>query len=886
MRRSLTWGSWTARVGAALVGGITAVAGVGAPTAAAQQPPSTAAMAPWRTLQAQRITIAPPRIDGRLDDAAWATAPVATGFTQYRPEPGQPASQQTDARVLYDDDALYVGLRAYETEPDAIAGQLTRRDEDSYSDWLGVMIDSNADRRTAYQFGVNPRGVRRDLRRIADTDEDPTWDPVWEAAVHVDGTGWTAELRIPFSQLRFGAAAEQRWGLNFFRVIARRDEVDLWAPTGPDDGAVVSRFGWLEAVRDLPASRRVELLPYALARVQDGPAHAPARQTLGGVGLDLKAGLAGDLTLDLTVNPDYGQVEADPARVNLTAFETLVPERRPFFLEASELFSVPISFSSDADERETLFYSRRIGRRPHGGLGDVRFSSPATETTILAAAKLSGRTTGGWALGALGAVTAEETATVDGAGGPEGVVVEPRTSYSVVRVERELRQNRSSVGLVGTVVRRDRSADPRLQLPRGAYAGGVDFRHRFAADRYQLTGFVFGSHLTGSTQALDAVQRSPVHYFQRPDATHLDYDPERRTLTGATARFRIDRLAGGPWRGAAGYQMRTPGFDVNDLGYQRYADYHLAFAEVGYERNEQRGALRSWRLYSTAWGTTTQGGERIELAGNVRGEARLPNLWSGWVGVEHDRGGFSPWELRGGPLLRREPETQIWAGLRSDGRRRLQAEIRGYAVVRPTSDSRATETALYLTWRPAARLQIAGGPRYVHRAEDQQWLGATSGDPARYIFGRLEQRTLALTTRAELAFTPSLTLQLYAQPFVSAGRVTRFRRVADARAADPAARFEAIDVVPVGPGEYEGDLDADGTTDRFADPDFGYRQFRSNVVMRWEFRPGSTLYLAWSQGRTQQTGVGAFDPWRDTRSLFSARPEDALMVKVSYWMSQ
>jgi hypothetical protein len=861
---------------AVLGGSVMAVGAAALSTAApasAQQAVHATPVVPERVVLARRITTAPPQIDGRLDDEAWAQAAVADGFTQFRPWPGRPASQNTEARVLFDHEAIYVSLRAYDDQPGEIVGHLTRRGEDSDSDWLGVMIDSNADRRTAYQFGVNAAGVRRDVLRIADTEEDPAWDPVWEAAVQVDERGWTAEFRIPFSQLRFGAAAE-RWGVNFFRVLAREDEISLWAPTSPDDGAVVSRFGWLAGLRDLPTTRRIEVMPYALARLRGAGPSGRTGGRSGGVGADVKAGVTSEITVDLTVNPDFGQIDADPARLNLTAFETSYPERRPFFLEAADLFDLRLGFSDD--ERATLFYSRRIGRQPHGSPGAGGPASPLGETTILAAAKLSGRTAGGWSLGLLEAVTAEETTDA-------GYVMEPLTSYSVVRMERALGQNRTSLGFAGTMVQRDRSAAAELLLPHGAYVGGADFRHRFA-DRYQLTGLAAASLLVGSGPALAAVQRSSTHYFQRPDATHLDLDPDRRDLAGATVRVRMDKLAGA-WRGAAGYEMRTPGLDVNDLGYQRYADYHHAFVEVGHQRNEPRGNLQSWALYSAAWSTSTHGGERIERVGNVRGEARLRSQWGGWVGVEHDRGGFSPWELRGGPLLRREPETQVWGGVYSDGRRRLQGQIRAYVMARPASDSRATEASVYLSWRPVPRLRLAAGPRYGDRIEDQQWLGATANDPPSYVFGRLQQRTLAMTTRLELAFTPSFTLQLYAEPFLSAGRVTRFQRVADATATARTERFTQIDVVRVDGDRYEADLDGDGVVERFASPDFGYRQFRSNAVLRWEYRPGSTLYIAWSQGRDARTGLGDFDPWRHARSLFSVRPDNVLMAKVSYWMS-
>ncbi|MEJ2204362.1 MAG: DUF5916 domain-containing protein [Gemmatimonadota bacterium] len=855
-----------------------------APAALAQD----AGMAPRPSLRAVRIRDGDvePRIDGILDDASWDGAAVARGFTQREPRPGMPASQPTEARVLYGADALFVAIRAFDSAPDSIVAELTRRDADERSDRVGFAVDSYLDRRSAFRFTVNPRGVKTDVHHYDDVEEDGRWDPVWDVATRVDEQGWTAEFRVPYSQLRFGEEDEQTWGIQFHRDIARLDEVSLWAPTRPDDGALVSRFGNLEGLENIRRPVRVEVLPYAMSRLREGvvPEDPTARESQAAGGVDVKYGLSNNFTLDVTVNPDFGQVEADPARVNLTAFESFYPERRPFFQEASNLFDFQISLADGDEDLETLFYSRRVGRQPQGfSSGDARFASPSEQTTIQGAVKLTGRTSGGWSVGVLAAETAEESAQTLGEQGVRGAaVVEPRTHYSVARVVRDLRQGRSAVGVIATGVVREEEAADGLALPVRAFAGGLDVRHRFGGDRFELRGWALASRLEGSAQAVSRAQTSAVHLFQRPDATHLTFDPGRTALNGYAANLALQRLAGGSWRGKVGVHLRSPGFDVGDAGFQRMSDIRIAFAEVGYERSKPQGPFRSWEVYSTHWGAYSHGNERLERGGNVRGEFLMRNLWGGWWGVEYNLEGLTPWMLRGGPGFRREGELLGWGGVFSDGRRRLGGRLEGSWSVRPESDSWGWEIRPSLTWRPTPVATLRAGPFASSQVEDRQWIGAAGQEPT-YVFGRMEQRTVGAVLRADLAFSPTLSLQVFAQPFVSAGSFSHIREVSDPRAPRYERRFADLGAERGPDAGLLVDLDGDGEAERYDNPDFNFRRLRTNTVLRWEYRPGSTLYLVWSQGREEVLDDGTFRPVRDLRGLLSTRSDDALMVKVTYW---
>jgi hypothetical protein len=845
------------------------------------------------TLAATRLVTGAIRVDGHLDEAAWAQASIASGFVQYEPDPGLPASQRTEARVLYADDALYVAIRAWDTAADSIKGQLTRRDQGSYSDLLGVVVDSYFDRRTAFHFEVNPLGVKRDLYRYEDTREDVGWDAVWEVATSVDDEGWSAEFRIPLSQLRFRDAPEQTWGINFLRHIARHDETVLWAPTARADAAIVSRFGRLEGIRDLVPPRRLEVTPYVLARVRRAPGNLAnpfytRNAAFGTAGADLRYGVTSDLTLNVTINPDFGQVEADPAQVNLSAYETFLPERRPFFQEGADLFNFSIALGDGDDAVESLFYSRRIGRAPQGS-ADPRGGWVDTEeqTTILAAWKLSGKTAGGWSIGLMSAVTSEETAEVAPAQGERlREPVEPFTNHAVARAQRDFRQGRTAAGVVATAVNREAEVANTLGLRTGAYAAGLDVRHRFGDDRFQFRGYLLGSHLRGSPDAIASVQRNPARYFQRPDADHVTYDPTRRALSGASGALTLHKVAGGGWRYGTGVQTRSPGFDVNDAGYLREADFTAGYVYAGYDHSSPQGIFRRWRLNTNLSGAWSYGGERYSTSVNVNGNVQFTNSWNAYFGVNRSFAGLSNGLLRGGPAMRRDPSWNGWGGLGTDGRRPVQLNLNTSWNVRPESDSWSAGMSPSVRWRPSGRASVSIGTGYYRTVEDGQWVGrfGSVDDPA-YLFGRLDQTTVSFTGRMDFAFTPSLSLQLYAQPFVSAGRYQSFRRVTDPRAPSYQDRFAPVTLTTDGTGVYRGDITGDASEESFQVPDFNVAQFRSNAVLRWEYRPGSTLFVVWAQGRNGMGDPGRLDMNGDLQGLFDVRPSNTLMVKASYWLN-
>jgi hypothetical protein len=852
-------------------------------------PPPPAAPA-RRALAALRVSGAP-IIDGRLDDSIWTTADVATDFVQFQPNPGAPRSV---VRVLYDDGAVYVGARLFDSAPDSIVARLARRDETAFSDWFQVMLDSYYDRRTGFAFTVNPRGVKGDAQYSEDVRQDAGWDAVWDVATAIDAEGWVAELRIPLSQLRFsaGTAGERTWGINFRRYVSRADETSDWAPVPRGAGSFVSAAGDLAGLRDLRPARRLEVQPYVLAGVRRAPGAAGdpfyrSTAATSTAGADLRYGVTSDLTLSLTLNPDFGQVEADPSVVNLSGFETFFPEQRPFFVEGAEIFRPTFP------QFPAMFHTRRVGRAPQGSPpSDAAFASTPDATTILAAAKLTGKTASGWSVGVFDALTAPERAAIaDDAGQTGTFPVEPTTNYGAWRLARDFRRGASVLGVLATTVHRFLPATGELDfLPRAAYVVGVDGLHRFGGDRYQVAGSVFGSRVAGSAQAIDRVQRSPVQRLNRAGADHLRYDPTATALDGYAASAMIEKRQG-HWRFFVEGRARSPGFEVNDLGFLGRADQFTGFAHGWYDGYRPGRLLRRWRADVATWTNLTFGGERLWTGVETWGEAQFHNRWTVVGGVGHVLPRWDVDGLRGGPAIRAEGRWWRWIRLHTDQTRAVSGNAGVWYESERINDGWDGGLDALIDLRPSDRLSLSLGPSVQRAVNTWQFVAnRTAGDEPHFVRGRLNQTTISLTLRAGYTFTPRLSLQLYAQPFISAGEYGGFARVADPAAGAYADRFDPYDDAELrrdAEGTYRVDADRDGTDDfTFANPDFTFRELRSNVVLRWEYRPGSTLFVVWSQGRSLSDAGGRLRLGPDLGGLLGAPGTNTLMVKASYWIGR
>jgi hypothetical protein len=851
-------------------------------------------------------TPAPPVIDGRLDDEVWQTAAIINGFTQRDPDEGAEASERTDVRVVYDEDAIYVGARLHDRRP--VTTRLGRRDMDlSSSDWLRVSFDSYFDRRTAYRFDVNPSGVRRDGilgagggggfggGGFTGSDGDLAWDAVWDARTSVDETGWTAELRIPFSQLRFVQGAET-WGLQIERIIDRRQELSLFAFARKSEPGGVAAFGRLTGLSGLRQGRRLEVVPYLLSGANfvdagDNPFRSD-RELHGQAGVDARYAITSNLTLTTTVNPDFGQVEVDPAVINLTAFETRFEERRPFFVEGASSFRFAGALGGPSALAQNMFYSRRIGRAPQLGL-DGPTDLPDT-ARILGAAKVTGKTAGGWSVGVLNAVTGREDGRfLDAGGRPATAIAEPLTNYVVARLNREMRSGQTAFGPIVTAVTRDVSdARAASVLHRGAYAGGVDFHHEWADRSWNVGAFAVGSHVTGTPEAILRTQRASTRYFQRPDAATFAVDPTRTSLNGFAASVQVRKASGRHWTGDAWVATTSPGFEMNDLGFQQRADRHAAGGGLRYQELEPGRFLRSWSLFTGNDFAVNWDGDLVEARNFLRGTAQLLNYWtiSGMVRNEPER--MDDRFTRGGPVAISPRAVAGELEVESDPRRPIGGSVQ-VGRWRNRAGGQVDEARVSLTLRTSPRWNLAVGPTLTRARQDAQYVTSIA-DPAaaatfgrRYVFAPLDQRELGITTRLNYTFTRDLTLELYVQPLVSHavyGAPKEFLQPG-AYAFSVYGR-DAGTIARAGDG-YDVEVSHAGGTSTFTVPDrsFTTRSLRGNAVVRWEYRPGSTLYFVWQQERLNREFVPGFGLDRAMGSLLDARPNNVFVIKWSYWLN-
>lgn len=853
---------------------------------------------PARAVHATRVTT-PPKLDGRLDDAIWASTPVERDFRRDVPSDGRAAAQGTEVRVVYDRDALYVGVRLFDDKPTLVSRRLNRRDSfELFNDVFFVLIDSYHDHRSQFVFGVTPAGERRDAIGAGDgASLDPSWDPVWEAATRIDSLGWVAEMRIPFSQLRFPPDSEQLWGIQFRRDIVRAGEAVDWNWSPRTEPGSVSKYGHLEGLHDLPAPRRLEVLPYVSTQArltQGADRNSPyddgsVASAAGGV--DLKYGLTSDLTLTATANPDFGQVEADPAVVNLSAFEVFFQERRPFFVEGASAFDFGGSLT---DNR--FFYSRRIGRAPSlSTAGTAAYVDAPTATSILGATKLSGRTRSGWTVGLLEALTDREVAhRADAKGASVGDrVVEPMTNYTTLRVRREDGQGTRGLGAFASSVNRALSSETRDSLTSSAVTGGVDFYNRFKGNAYQLSGWFGGSFVHGSPFAMTTLQRRPSRYFQRPDQSYLHLDSTRTSLGGMAGNLRFQKSSGENYFVLDG-TFFSPGLELNDAGFQTQGDRIRVGGEGGHQWLTPGKHFRSALVAISGLQALNFGAANVQRYVGVQATASTLGFASLSGSIRYNARSLDDRETRGGPLLQQPASVSVGGSFGSDGRQLVSG---GGSLALERDERGGTQ----VTFGPRLRLQPRSGwdaevtTAYQH-TESKAFYVTTVADSratqtfgSRYVFANLLRNTLSSSVRLNAYFTPNLSLQTYAQPLMATGDYRAFKEIVSGRD----FRFNAYgsSSAPIAfdasSNQFRVDPDGAGPAPAFVfgNPDFRVLSLRSNVVLRWEYSPGSTLFLAWNNSGASAESDPRFRPLGDLGDVFRADMRHVFLIKINRYFS-
>ena len=842
---------------------------------------------------------APISVDGKLDEPAWAAAPRQTGFVQRFPQDGTKPTLETHFSILYDDDAVFVGVWADDARPDLIRSLLTRRDVDAPADTVTVQFDSYHDRRTAYAFQLNAAGVQRDLLLFDDSSQDDTWDAVWTGDVATTATGWTAEYRIPLSQLRFARNDTQEWGLQVVRVIGRTGEQDSWSPWPRSAPQVVSKFGVLDGIDHLKPATRLELLPYASAGIDRMPVEAgdPLNDRTGfrhGIGLDLKYGLGPAFTISATLNPDFGQAEADPSQVNLSVNELFFAEKRPFFIEGMDLFKLPLR---NNDSGEAAFYSRRIGAQPADPDTDFTYIKRPETTTIYGAAKLTGKTPSGWSVGVLDAVTGQERAeiiTPAVAAAPDAAavdstrqdpVVAPLTNYMIARVKRDFREGKTSIGASATAVNRKLDGTGLEGTLRDqAYTGGLQGTHRWADNAWTADVSVMGSWVHGTKEAIAATQQNARHFFQRPDASDVHLDLDRTSLAGLTARWMVGQMGDTKhWRYSIAGDLRTPGLELNDAGYQQNADRIIPFLLVQYHEDTPGKHVLNWGISTDVFSVSTFEPRLLEYGYEYSGNVQLSNYWTISGGGNLNKSQWATTALRGGRTLRVDPGIFNYLSVATDNRKSVKLALNANGSHVPTTGAYEGGLDLSATVQARSNLDFYVGPGIYARNDPMQYIdriGAADALDSHFIFARIHETDVSMTMRMNWAFSPHLTLQAYAQPFISSVHFNQYKDVNNPGADRYHDRFR-----PLAPGDYaftESGTNAALTFDR---PDFNFRQLRATVVLRWEYRPGSTVFAIWRHGRTDDAfRDGRFHPGRDLSDLATADSENIVMVKANYWI--
>jgi hypothetical protein len=835
-----------------------------------------------------------PTIDGRGDDPCWEKAAWGGQFVQTDPRCGEAPTEPTEFKIMYDEKNLYVLIRCHDSKAAGVERRVSRRD-DIDGDNVAVYIDSYFDKRTAFGFKVNAAGVKGDGAVSGDSlSQDLTWDPVWTVKTASDPGGWSAEMAIPFSQLRFANKEELCFGLQVRRFLYRNQELSSWQHIPKDAPGFASLFGELKGLKGIKAQHQIEIIPYAVSKGQLSPAEAGNPFATGSSGrlqggLDGKIGLTGDLTLDFTINPDFGQVEADPSVVNLSAYETFFQEKRPFFTEGRNILNFRLMNGNGDFGSDNLFYSRRIGRAPQydPDLRDGEYMNMPINTTILGAFKLTGKTQHGLSLGILDSLTDRGQAAISFNGQNRNQTVEPLTNYFMLRAQQDFNEGKSFLGAMVTAVNRD-IQDPALAfLHDSAYSGGIDFFHSWKNRSYYVSANTVFSTVHGSKDALQQTQESAVHYFQRPDSDYFHFDPNRTALGGYGGNFEIGKNGNSKLTYSAGVTWRSPGLELNDMGYLHQADVIMAWGWAGYQITKPTWIFNQLNLSFNAWKGYDFGGTPTFVGGNVDFYGQFKNYWSFEIGASRQGTGLSQGSLRGGPYLRSSGGWNPWISFGSDARKRFNVNWSGYFFDADDQSRGSWGTDISMVYRPSHGLSLSIAPGYEYYQNKLLYVDTVAaGGGDRYVMAHIAQNTVYLTLRLNYSITPELSIQFYGQPFLSNGRYDAFKRISEPRAALFRDRFLAYgsDEISFNAAEnaYRVQEGSNGGSYSFANPDFNVLELRTNLVLRWEYRPGAALYVVWSQGRANDTGRTDFELSSGFRDLMSLPATHVFLVKFTY----
>ena len=848
-----------------------------------------------------------PVIDGKISEIAWDIVDWSSDFVENEPNEGTAPMYQTKFKVMYDANYLYIALRALDENPELIEQRLSRRDGFA-GDRVSVIIDSYHDKRTAFMFTTTAAGVKgEEIASENGENIDDSWNPIWYTDAHLDDKGWTAEMKIPFTQLRFGNAEEQIWGFNVVRNIFRKNERSLWQRIPNDKAGFISESGELRGLIKLKLQKQLEVQPYTVLQNDSYPKEGNNPYRDGSdfkvnVGLDAKIGITNDLTLDLTINPDFGQVEADPGTIALDGFQIFFREQRPFFVENKNIFDFEF-----ADGRDNLFYSRRIGRNPHRDptLAEGEYANIPKNSTILGATKFSGKTKNGWSIGFLESLTANEFAEIKQTdGNTREEIVEPLTNYFVARAQKDFNERNSYLGGIFTATNRNLNGNF-SELHKAAYTGGIDFRHTWKNRNFYIEGNTIISYVTGSEEAIERTQRSITRLFQRTDADHVNVDPTRTSLTGTGGKINIGKQGGGNWRYNGGLVWRSPELELNDVGFLRETDEIIQFAEINYLWQVPTKIYRDIKVSLEQLSNFDFQGNQNEMEYKLEGRINWINNWSTNLGLGHNPLLYENAYLRGGPRWRFANKDFVYFFLNSDSTKKLSFTL-GY-IKRKTNRNinNLSKYVVRMNYQPFDAFSMSLNSELQQTVDKTQYITTTNfGAEKRYVLGQINNQNWSTTLRLNYSLNPNFSVQFYGQPFISRGRYSDFNFVNNPIASSFSERITlydenqisytndpiAIDLNNDGKLEYDFpnggylvDDNVNGNIDyAFRKPDFSFVQLQTNLVLRWEYIPGSELFFVWSRGSagSQDFNDSLTDSVRN--QVFDIPASDTFLIKATY----
>ena len=847
-------------------------------------------------------------IDGLLTEQVWQR-PGYAELEQQDPDQGMKPSQKSEFWVAYDDEAIYFAAKYYDTRPDSIMARLVRRDFiwGDPSDGCVLYLDSYRDKRSGYFFYVSAAGALADglIENDVKQPNDLSWDGVWEGVSYIDDEGWSIEMKIPYSQIRFNEGDKQVWGINVERFISRRFETDMLVYTPRNESGFTSRFLDLVGIEGITPPSRIELLPYVTGKAEylnndPGDPFNSGENYSPGFGLDVRAGLGSSLTLNGTINPDFGQVEVDPAIVNLSDVEHTFTEKRPFFTEGTSIYRFGRGGTNQNASfnwpNPNIFYSRRIGRSPQGGLPDYNYADIPNGTHILGAAKISGQIYDSWKIGTIHALTQREFADIDLAGERSSVEIEPLTYYGIFRAQRDFNSGDQGIGILSTFTNRffnDKSLQSSIN--KNAFVLGTDgWTFLDEENTYVLTGWAALSNVSGNNERMIALQQSSLHYFQRPDASHISVDSSATSLTGYSGRLMLNKNRG-RWTFNTAVGLISPKFEVNDLGFGAYSDLINAHFFTSYRWNEPTDFYQNAGVNAATFISYDFGGNRTSQGYWLGSYITLRDYYGGNISFVYNPSTLNARRTRGGPLTVNPESKSVSIDLNTDNRVWWVGYLGGNASFSADGDSRSIYTNFEFKVLPTLTLSV--GPQFSKDISEAQWIcsfsDATSTETydRRYVFAHLDQTVFAADIRADWIISPKLSFQIYVQPFIASGKYSDFKYLVRPKSYDFTKYGEngstlEQTIYPDGDISYTLDSDGDGPSEAITigNPDFNYISLRGNAVLRWEYLPGSTLYLVWTQSREDVDSNGDFRFGNSMNNLFGVRPDNIFMLKLTYWL--